>query len=506
MAHARELEIKFRLDPGDIEQFSTLDALASLEPSRSRLHTVYYDDARRRLADHGIELRVRTSGDRHVQTVKSGTGVDRGEWETPIDGEAPSRRAAHATPAKRRLKKHGPLEPMFDVRVERRTWKVRRNGSEASVSLDSGEIASGRRKRRLAEAEIELKGGSPSLVFELAREAIAHCDTPPSFVGKGLRGRRLAQGIADRPETRIGLRLDVETTAEAALRQIVAACLEQASINEEILRRRPESVDAVHGMRIATRRLRAALSMFERMIEGDDFRALGQELKWLSDLLGEARDLDVIVDGAISQARERHPGLSGLDRLSERCEALRQAAHRRLNEAIHSERFRRLLLAVVEFAHAGAWLGDSSGEARKLRQMPLAVFARVELDRRLRSILKKKSRAAIVGKKELNRHRVRIKAKKLRYIAEFLQSLARAKSYRRTSEALKTLQNSLGIVHDAVAAEATLSRVLRDESSAELAFAASLLHADLTAPAACIKKASAAQAKLRRSRPFWREL
>jgi triphosphatase len=501
MAHARELEIKFRLDPRDIEKFSTLDALASLEPSRSRLRTVYYDDARRRLADHGIELRVRTSGDRHIQTVKSGSGFDRGEWETPIDGDAPSRRAAHATPAKRRLKKHGPLEPVFDVRVDRRTWKVRRNGSEASVSLDCGGIASAQRRQNLAEAEIELKAGSPSLVFELAREAIGHCDAPPSFIGKGLRGRRLAQGIADRPESRIGLRLGVETTAEAAFRQIVAACLEQASINEEILRRRPESVEAVHGMRIAMRRLRAALSMFGRMIEGDDLRALGQELKWLSDLLGEARDLDVIVDCAISQARERHPGLSGLDRLSERCEALRQAAHRRLNEAIHSERFRRLLLAVVEFAHAGAWLA----EARKLRQMPLVAFARVELDRRLRSIVKKKSRGAILGEKELDRHRVRIKAKKLRYIAEFLQSPARAESYRRTSEALKKLQNSLGAVHDAVAAEEILSRVLRDESSAELAFAAALLHADLAAPAACIKKAAAAQAKLRRSRPFWRE-
>jgi triphosphatase len=505
MAHARELEIKFRLDPRDIEKFSTLDALASLEPSRSRLHTVYYDDARRRLADHGIELRVRTSGDRHVQTVKSGSGVDRGEWETSIDSQAPSRRGGRATPAKRYLKKHRSLEPVFDVRVDRRTWKIRRNGSEASVSLDSGEIASGRRKQDLVEAEIELKGGSPSLAFELAREAIGHCDAPLSFVGKGLRGRRLAQGIADRPEKGIDLRLDVETSAESAFRQIVTACLEQASINEEILRRRPESVGAVHGMRIAIRRLRAALSMFGRMIEGDDFRALGPELKWLSDLLGEARDLDVIVDGAISHARERHPGLAGLDRLKERCEALRQAAHRELNEAIHSERFRRLLLAVVEFAHAGAWLNDSAREPRKLRKTLIVAFARVELDRRLHSILTKKSRAAIVGEKEIDRHRVRIKAEKLRYIAEFLRSLAPPESYGRTSEALKKLQNSLGIVHDPVAVEEILSRVLRDESSAELAFAAGLLRADLAAPAACIKKASAAQATLRRSTPFWRE-
>jgi inorganic triphosphatase YgiF len=506
MADARELEIKLRLDPKDIEMFSSLEALGSSKPSRARLHTVYFDDPRRRLAEHGLELRVRTAGDRHLQTVKAGSGTSRGEWESQIADEAPSRESAAATPAKRYLKKQRPLEPVFDVKVERRSWKVARNGSEAAISLDSGEIACGRRKQSLAEAEFELKGGSPRLLFELAEEAIRRCDAPLSFVGKGLRGRRLAQGISDSPEQQIDLRLEAEATAESAFQQIVAACLQQASINEELLRQRPESVEAVHGMRIAMRRLRAALSMFAEMIEGDDLGRLKQELKWISDLLGAARDLDVLVAGPVRNVRLRHPDLEGLEELRDKSEELRQAAHRGLNEAIHSERFRRLLLAVVEFAHAGAWSRDASPERRKLRNEAIVAFAPDELDRRLRSVCKKKSRFAIVGENELDRHRVRIKAKKLRYTAEFLKSLARNRDYEKTSGALKELQSTLGKVHDAVAAEQIVSRILEKENSADLAFAASILRGEFAAPASSIEKASAAHAQLRRSTPFWRRL
>ena len=226
----------------------------------------------------------------------------------------------------------------------------------------------------------------------------------------------------------------------------------------------------------------------------------------MSDLLGAARDLDVLVAGPVRNVRLRHPDVEGLDELQDKSEELRQAAHRGLNEAIHSERFRRLLLAIVEFAQAGAWSRDASPERRKLRNAAIVAFASDELGRRLRSICKNKSRAAIVGENELDRHRVRIKVKKLRYIAEFLKSLARTRDYEKTSAALKKLQSTLGDVHDAVAAEQIVSRIVEKENSAELAFAASILRTEFAAPASSIEKASAAQAKLRRSTPFWRGL
>jgi len=180
------------------------------------------------------------------------------------------------------------------------------------------------------------------------------------------------------------------------------------------LGRHPESEEAVHGMRIAIRRLRAAFALFEKIVDCGDLGGIKQELKWISDLLGAARDLDVLVTGPVWSVRLRHPGLEGLDELRDRTEELRQAAHQRLNEAIHSERFRGLLLAVIEFACAGAWPRDESPKRRKLRNTTVVDFASGELDRRLRSICKKKVRAAIVEEDEFARHRIRIRS--LRYI------------------------------------------------------------------------------------------
>jgi len=506
MADARELEIKLRLEAEDVEKFSSLKSLLSVKTNCARMATIYYDDAHRRLANHGIELRVRTSGARHLQTVKAGIGASRGEWEAPIDEEMPSRESASATPAKRFLTKRHPLEPVFDVHVDRQSWNVRRNGSEAVVSLDHGEVTCGERKQNLVEAEFEMKRGSPALLFELTREAIGRCDAPLSFVGKGLRGRRLELGISDSPEHRIDLQLKAETACESAFQQIVAACLQQA-INEEILGRHPESEEAVHGLRIAMRRLRAGFSLFAKMIECDDLAGLKQELKWISDLLGAARDLDVLLTGPVRNVLLRHPGLEGLRELQDRAEELKRAAHKQLDDAIRSERFRGLLLAIVEFAYAGGWLRDKSPERRQLRNTAVVDFASDELDRRWRSISKKKSRASMVGQDELERHRIRIRAKKLRYMAEFLKLFSSAKAYEPTLDTLKKLRSALGVVHDAVAAEQIVSRILRNESSAELAFAAGVLHGEFVDPAnCCIEEASAAHAKLRSSKPFWLSL
>jgi inorganic triphosphatase YgiF len=121
----------------------------------------------------------------------------------------------------------------------------------------SREIANNEHKQRVAEAEIEIKSGSPRFLFELARRAIERCDAPPSFVDTALRGRRLDRGAVEDPESALDLDLQSGTTTISAFQQIVGACLQQASINEEILRHRPGHVEATHQLRVAIRRLRA---------------------------------------------------------------------------------------------------------------------------------------------------------------------------------------------------------------------------------------------------------
>lgn len=63
---------------------------------------------------------------------------------------------------------------------------------------------------------------------------------------------------------------------------------------------RQDSPDAVHQMRVATRRMRSALQAYGRVVDRSATRELTEELKWLAGVLGEARDLEVL------QARFAH--------------------------------------------------------------------------------------------------------------------------------------------------------------------------------------------------------
>jgi CHAD domain-containing protein len=57
-----------------------------------------------------------------------------------------------------------------------------------------------------------------------------------------------------------------------------------------------EDIEPVHDMRVATRRLRAALEMFRPCFSRKRYRAAFKPLKALADALGERRDRDVSIE------------------------------------------------------------------------------------------------------------------------------------------------------------------------------------------------------------------
>jgi len=71
-----------------------------------------------------------------------------------------------------------------------------------------------------------------------------------------------------------------------------------------------EDIERVHDMRVATRRLRAALEVFEPCFPRKPFKAALRDVKSLADALGERRDRDV----AIAALTEVVAGLRGPDR------------------------------------------------------------------------------------------------------------------------------------------------------------------------------------------------
>ena len=498
MPGGREIEIKMRLKAGQPEKFTTLDALKGADSRRTNFRTTYFEDDKQDLARNGFELRIRTEGAHHVQTLKSGHGFERGEWETSVEAAAPSAESLKRTPAAKFTKRLNKLRPLFCLDVDRRIWSVERGGATTEVALDVGEISANNRHEPIYEAELELKSGSPEMLFDLAMEIAGEAEAPLSFVSKGTRGYRLARGVATTPEHELELRLDADVTVEAAFAQIAEACLRQFSINEERLGADMDA-EAVHQGRVAIRRLRAAFSMFKPVVRGPDAEKSREELKWISDLLGRARDLDVFIDGPLAKIALEHPGVPGLEELAQHICAMRDTARERLGAGLRSERFRAMLLAVVRCVHIGEWTQSSSAT---LREQQFLDFAASELDRRFRKVTKKAK--AVRGSDALKRHRVRIQAKKLRYMAEFVAPLLSPSETSETLRELKKLQDLLGLLNDAIAAERLVAGVADDADRPAVTFAACLVRQEEAPPRKILRRAIKSHKKLKALRPFWR--
>jgi CHAD domain-containing protein len=104
-----------------------------------------------------------------------------------------------------------------------------------------------------------------------------------------------------------------------------------------------DDVERVHDMRVATRRLRAALEIFEPCFPRKSWRGALKRVKALADVLGERRDLDVeieLLEGLADEiARaDREAFASLMDDLRER----QRRANERLAAFVTTKRLRKL--------------------------------------------------------------------------------------------------------------------------------------------------------------------
>ena len=91
---------------------------------------------------------------------------------------------------------------------------------------------------------------------------------------------------------------DAEVTARSPAGDVVLAYIRTQVLAiaryDPLVRR--DAPDAVHQMRVATRRARSALQAFGQIIDREATRSLGEELKWLAAELGHARDSEVMLE------------------------------------------------------------------------------------------------------------------------------------------------------------------------------------------------------------------
>jgi CHAD domain-containing protein len=114
-----------------------------------------------------------------------------------------------------------------------------------------------------------------------------------------------------------------------------------------------DDIERVHDMRVATRRLRAALEIFEPCFGEERHRVALREVKAIADALGERRDRDVTIE-ALERFAEGLPAADrrGIDGLVERIRDEQREANHALAGFVRPERLRSLREQIRELVEA----------------------------------------------------------------------------------------------------------------------------------------------------------
>jgi inorganic triphosphatase YgiF len=418
----------------------------------SRLISTYYDTPDLALKRQGLSLRVREQGGRFIQTVKTAdpSGADvlkRGEWEDELAEGWPDPYAA-------RSGEHlpegiaGDLRPLFATDVTRTTFAIEpAPATRIEAAIDQGEIraAHGRGAEPISEIELELKSGEAAALYDVALQLLDVASIRIEPRSKSERGYRLGDEAETTPSVVHAemIALDPTMTVEVALQEIGRACLAHLLHNEPAaLAMDPEGV---HQMRVAMRRIRSAISGFKKLLQAADRRRVSSELAWLLDILGRTRNLDVFATELLLPARAALPHKWGIDDLAAALDRERSAAYQRVDQAILSERHAAGMLWLAHWFEARGWR-DRLAERSAVLTSPIGELAPRLLDRRWRELRKRSKRFGRLTAAQ--RHKLRIAAKKLRYMLELLGSLFDQDDLQEFLKRLKRLQDDLGYAND----------------------------------------------------------
>jgi CHAD domain-containing protein len=266
-----------------------------------------------------------------------------------------------------------------------------------------------------------------------------------------------------------------ETTAAEALADIVLSGIIHLRGNEACVLAGAHE-EGVHQMRVATRRLRSCLIIYEDLLPAEERRHLVKELKWLIGELGPARDWDVFLAEILGPVIKDLPDETTLGLLRSEAEDQRDRGYKRARAAIQSERYVGLALLLSAWARGHRWHEHASGDGPPELFVPASVFARKVIDERYQEVLRAGN--AFESLSEEERHGLRIEIKKLRYAVEFFGSLYPKTKLAGYLAALKKLQDGLGANNDLAVARKLLAgatKSARRKAKGRLSYAAGVV-------------------------------
>ena len=452
-----EIEAKYAiLGPLSPTALSTLDVDPYLLlPEGERRHQdVVLDTPDRAITSAGNALRMRNVEDRVILTYKGpnigSNGVrEREEIEQTVpadhaDGYDPRHWPEEILARIRPLTGDAPLLPLIKTFMHRHTWSIERDGEVVGeVALDQGVISAGGRTTRVHELEIELKGtGQRADLTALEQRLLAALPLQPQPLGKVQRGLALL----GRNRT-----LDGRTPLDALCLHMVRTHLRKLRQAEPEVRDDADP-DAVHDMRVATRRLRTTLRFLEEsgLFDNDALRRQRDGLRGLARVLGRARDLDVFLKRVRKYSDEHPDHEDQLDVLAKILRARRNIARRRLLKKLRSEKVKNLLADLDAFTTRTPEAADQQPRPLTRHFAGSAIWRRYEELRRFETLGLDMPPPTL--------HRLRIACKRLRYTLEFFAPEL-GKGTQPLLTALSRAQDHLGSFQDTVVALETVTKL-----------------------------------------------
>ena len=295
--------------------------------------------------------------------------------------------------------------------------------------------------------------------------------------------------VTNRPET-----FGRSFTGSEAFAAIFLGAVDAARSNLEPAK--AGDLEGIHELRVALRRLRAALRLFSPLLPAHPRRDLDRQLQQLGRCVGTARDWDVFATETLERARQ---SLDPQHRatLHRYCDARRVTAHTDVHERLTRGDTAALFDRLAAFP-AMADIAAPRSDHRSLHR-PIAALAPRLTHRLYRKTRRRGRRLRRADNDRL--HALRKSIKTLRYGIEFLAPLYDQKVSARYLKAARKAQTQLGRVNDARTLP-QLAQALTDDHEITLPL---LKWADRDHRKAR-RKAIRAWRRLRRRDAFWRDL
>jgi len=460
----REIERKYEsAEPLDAELVAELAAAtggpAPVEPTRIELSATYFDTADLRLLRSRLTLRRRVGGDDAGWHLKLPAGADgRDEIRRPLgrNRNPPAPLVALSRAAHR----NAPLQPVVQLDTVRHEWTLT-DAQGAAVATITDDRVTARtlgagaeggttvdvEPLEWAEIEVELaEQGTPG-VLDRIEEALASAGVHRSASASKL-SRALADRVPPAPPQPVA---DPDATAGEVVLAYLTAQAETIRATDPQVRR--DAPDAVHAMRVASRRMRSSFQSFRALLDRSRTDHLIAELRWLAGELGGARDLHVQEARITADVAALPPELAMgpvAAQVTRFFAPRRSSAGATATAALDSGRYLALLDAVDALLADPPLTDEAACPATEI--LPGLIGKAVK---RTRKALRAAHTHPPGHERDLELHEMRKAGKRLRYAAEVSRP-ALGKEAKRLVKSVKKLQELLGEHQDSFVARQLL--------------------------------------------------